>query len=81
MRPTINDLLTALVTDLLAGGVPHPLAQEFTLANVWYDLALLAGEEPPAAVLAFVEGSTVTMAPAFLAQLHAGTCHATYVAD
>ncbi len=51
---TINDLMAALVAELADGEIPMPLAQEFTLANVWCDLARLAGEELPAEALAVV---------------------------
>lgn len=49
---TVNRLLTALVHDLAAGDVPHPLTQSLTLCTIWFDLCTLAGEEPPPAVLA-----------------------------
>jgi len=51
---TINDLMTLLVAELTEGEIPMPLAQEFTLANIWADLARIAGEELPADALAVV---------------------------
>ena len=72
----INDAMTALCDDLAAGDVPNPLTQEFTLANVWYDLCVLAGEEPPAAVLTAVDGETAALVPgldAFARRLLAAT--------
>ncbi len=51
---TINAIMATLVAELTADEIPTPLAERFTLANVWADLARLAGEEPPAAVLALV---------------------------
>ncbi|HEY8599282.1 MAG TPA: hypothetical protein VIL85_12675 [Thermomicrobiales bacterium] len=51
---TINVLMAALVAELEADEIPMPLAQRFTLANVWADLARLAGEELPPEVLAIV---------------------------
>jgi len=39
---TINDAMTALVAELTEGEIPLPLAQSFTLAAVWQDLARLA---------------------------------------
>jgi len=51
---TINDLMAALVAELEDGEVPAPLSTRFTLANIWADLARLAGEELPAAALAVV---------------------------
>ncbi len=51
---TINALMAALVAELTADEIPTPLAERFTLAHVWVDLARLAGEELPAEVLALV---------------------------
>ncbi len=52
----IERLLRELLAELLAAGVPAPLGQPLTLATVWADLARLAGEEPPADVLALLDG-------------------------
>ena len=54
---TINDAMAALVAELAEGEVPAPLAQRFTLATVWADLARLAGEPLPAAVAAVVDAA------------------------
>jgi len=51
---TLNALMTALVAELEDGEIPMPLSQRFTLANVWADLARIAGEELPAEALAVV---------------------------
>jgi hypothetical protein len=51
----INALMAALVAELEEGEIPNPLAERFTLANVWADLARLAGEELPAPVAALVD--------------------------
>lgn len=51
---TINDLMAALVAELEDGEIPTPLAQRFTLANIWADLARLAGEALPADARAVV---------------------------
>ena len=51
---SINDAMTLLVAELADGEIPMPLAQSFTLATVWQDLARLAGEELPADALAVV---------------------------
>jgi len=51
---TLNDLMAALVAELADGEVPAPLSTRFTLANVWADLARIAGEELPADPLAVV---------------------------
>jgi hypothetical protein len=52
---TINAAMALLVDELTEGDVPAPLTQEFTLANIWADLARLAGEEVPAEVLAILD--------------------------
>jgi len=52
----IERLLRELLAELLAADVPAPLGQRLTLAAVWADLARLAGEEVPAAVLALLDG-------------------------
>ena len=46
----INHHLSVLVDQLRAEGISNPLAQSFTLAALWDDLAAIAGESPPAAV-------------------------------
>ncbi|HEY8601211.1 MAG TPA: hypothetical protein VIL85_22455 [Thermomicrobiales bacterium] len=51
---TINDLMATLVAELEAEEVVTPLAQRFTLANIWADLARLSGEALPAVALAVV---------------------------
>lgn len=51
---TLNALMAALVAELEAEEVVAPLVQRFTLANIWSDLARLAGEELPAAAIAVV---------------------------
>ena len=60
---TINDLLQRLYDELEAGDVPAPLHQSFPLATIWLDLARLAGEEPPAEVVAATLGETVELVP------------------
>ncbi len=52
----VNDLMTALVDELGADGVPDVLDQPLTLAAVWDDLARLAGEVPPRWVAEHLEG-------------------------
>ena len=52
---TLNAILEALCDELAADGVPAPLAQPFTLAALWHDLARLAGEDVPADVAALVD--------------------------
>ncbi len=51
---TINEAMALLVDELTEGEVPSPLSQQYLLANVWADLARLAGEELPADALAVV---------------------------
>ncbi len=46
----INRHLSVLVDQLRAEGIADPLAQRFTLAALWDDLATIADESPPAAV-------------------------------
>jgi hypothetical protein len=53
---TIDEAIRALVAELAAGGVPAPLAQDFTLAALWDDLARLAGEPIPPEVAALLNG-------------------------
>ena len=58
---TINGLMRALVDELKAEGVPTPLGESFTLAAVWLDLCRLAGEPPPADVLAVLDEGQVEL--------------------
>ncbi len=51
---SLNALMAALVAELSADEIPAPLSQRFVLANVWADLARIAGEELPAEALAVV---------------------------
>jgi len=60
---TIDTLMRSLVAELGAGGVPAPLAQDFTLAALWDDLARLAGEPTPPEVAALLDGRGVTVLP------------------
>jgi len=60
---TINDLMRALVDELIAGDVPDPQYQEFPLALIWFDLCRLAGETPPAAILAVVDDCSALSVP------------------
>ena len=59
---TINDLLSWLCDELAEGDVPEPLAQEFTLGLLWLDLCRLAGEEPPAFLVALIDGPALAAA-------------------
>ncbi len=61
MATTINELMRALVDELAAEGVPAPLGGAFTLAAVWLDLCRLAGEPPPAEVLAVLDEGRVEL--------------------
>ena len=62
METTINGLMRALADELAAEGVPTPLRESFTLAAVWLDLCRLAGEPPPAEVLAVLDEGRVELA-------------------
>ena len=53
---SVNDLMAALCDELAAGDVAEPLGESFTLALVWLDLCRLAGEAPPAFLLALIDG-------------------------
>ena len=59
---SVNDLMAALCDELAEGDVPEPLAQEFTLALLWLDLCRLAGEEPPAFLVALIDGPALVAA-------------------
>lgn len=52
----INHYLSILTDELRAEGVADPLAQPFTLAALWDDLAAMAAEAPPAAVRRYLAG-------------------------
>ncbi len=54
----INRHLSVLVDQLLAEGIGDPLAQRFTLAALWDDLATIADETPPTCVIAHLSGAT-----------------------
>ena len=63
----INDLMAALVAELEEGEIANPLAQRFTLAHVWADLARLADEPLPAEVAAVVDDAlAATIVPVAL---------------
>ena len=53
---TVNDLMAALCDELAEGDVAEPLGESFTLALLWLDLCRLADEEPPAFLLALIDG-------------------------
>ena len=59
---TINDLLSRLCDELAEGDVAEPLGESFTLAYIWLDLCRLAGEEPPAFLLALIDGPALVAA-------------------
>lgn len=46
----VSRYFALLVEELQAEGLNDPLAETFTLAALWDDLARLAGETPPPAV-------------------------------
>ena len=52
---SVNALLERLVDELADGEVTAALGQPFTLGALWADLCRLAGEEPPAAVRAYLD--------------------------
>jgi hypothetical protein len=61
MPATVAELLGRYVAELEAEEVIDPLAQRFTLAGVWADLARLAGEELPAEVAGLVGDTLATV--------------------
>jgi hypothetical protein len=54
----INHHLSILVDQLRAEGIADPLAQRFTLAALWDDLATIADETPPTCVIAHLSDAT-----------------------
>ena len=50
----INRCIALLIDDLRAEGIGDPLAQSFTLAALWANLAAIAGEMPPPFVEEFL---------------------------
>ncbi len=61
---SLNDLMALLVAELADGDIPAPLTQRFTLANIWADLARLAGEPPLPQVAALLDGrDTIPVRP------------------
>ncbi len=52
----INRFMSLLLDELRADGISDPLAQSFTLAALWDDLAAIAGEVPPPFVDDFLAG-------------------------
>ncbi len=59
---SVNDLMAALCDELAEGDVAEPLGESFTLALVWLDLCRLAGEEPPAFLVALIDGPALVAA-------------------
>ena len=53
---TVNDLMARLCDELAEELDVEPLGESFTLAYIWLDLCRLAGEEPPAFLLALIDG-------------------------
>ena len=51
---TVNEALRRLA-DELSTEIPDVLSQPLTFGLLWLDLAKIAGEEPPADVLALVD--------------------------
>ena len=59
---SVNDLLARLCDELAEAEVPEPLGESFTLALLWLDLCRLAGEEPPAFLVALIDGPALVAA-------------------
>lgn len=60
----VSRYFALLVEELQAEGLADPLAETFTLAAIWDDLARLAGETPPPAVRRRFEDDGPTGNPA-----------------
>lgn len=54
-RAPVTRLCARLLAELIAGDVPQPLYQRFTVGLIWADLCRLAGEAPPAPVAALLD--------------------------
>jgi len=52
---SINDCFAAYLVELRDGEIADPLGARLTLATVWHDLCLLAGEPVPDDVAALVD--------------------------
>ena len=59
---SVNDVMAALCDELAEGDVGEPLGASFTLALLWLDLCRLAGEEPPAFLVALIDGPALAAA-------------------
>ena len=54
-RTPVTRLCVRLLAELIAGDVPEPLSQRFSLGLLWIDLCRLAGETPPGHVAALLD--------------------------
>ena len=55
----VTRLCGRLLAELVAGDVPEPLGQRFSLGLLWADLCRLAGETPPTGVAALLDTPAV----------------------
>ena len=58
--PVTCRLCGRLLAELIAGDVPDPLSQRFSLGLLWLDLCRLAGETPPHHVAALLAAPAAT---------------------
>lgn len=58
-RVPVTRLCGRLLAELVAGDVPEPLGQRFSLGLLWADLCRLAGETPPTDVVALLDSPAV----------------------
>ena len=59
-RVPVTRLCGRLLAELVAGDVPEPLGQRFSLGLLWADLCRLAGETPPTDVAALLDTPAAT---------------------
>ena len=70
---SVNEAFRAFVADLASdGALPDPLAADFNLGLLWHDLALLAGETPPAEVATLPDAPAASFLAPHPALLHGG---------
>jgi len=78
---SINMLMAALVVELIENDIPYPLTQELSVFAVWNDLARLAGEEPPAHVIALLDAPAALCLSAVPHAFHTALAEPSRVAE
>jgi hypothetical protein len=77
----INQCLSILFEHLRANDIPDPLAQSFTLAALWDDLATIAGETLPVGVQYYRAGADCWAPPVLSADERIGLAPAALTAQ